>query len=205
MTIASDPRMQEVVISNDETTASRTDAAATNTMNYIQRKVLTIEIFLPNIFLQSVIMGLSVNTNLGPCIKIKLGSLYQYYVIAYKADEYTLADYTKANEGQGYTPEELAQEYNDYISTIVVTPGTINASKTAVQKKWKTYSENTVGCKKISSEVSYTRQTLLFIIIITDSNLSYYYQNYFAFTLFTLEAFPAISAPDSLVAIGTIL
>ncbi len=29
MTIASDPRMQEVVISNDETTASRTDAAAT--------------------------------------------------------------------------------------------------------------------------------------------------------------------------------
>ena len=109
-------------------------------MNYIQRKVLTIEIFLPNIFLQSVIMGLSVNTNLGPCIKIKLGSLR-------------------------------------LISSL----------------------------RLPALELSFSRQTLLFIIIITDSNLSYYYQNYFAFTLFTLEAFPAISAPDSLVAIGTIL
>ncbi len=96
------------------------------------------------------------NSNANYTVGPQKGVSYQYYVIAYKADEYTLADYTKANEGQGYTPEELAQEYNDYISTIVVTPGTINASKTAVQKKWKTYSENTVGCKKISSEVSYT-------------------------------------------------
>ena len=96
------------------------------------------------------------NSNANYTVGPQKGVSYQYYVIAYKADEYTLADYTKENEWHGYTSQQMAQKYNDSISTVVVTPGSVNAQKQVVQKKWKSFSENTAGCKKISSEVSYT-------------------------------------------------
>ena len=70
----------------------------------------------------------------------KDGVSYQYYVVAYAAQQETVADY-------GNDAEDFARASQ----IVAVTPGTMNASVVGTRPLFKDSYLNTVGCKKVGS------------------------------------------------------